>query len=70
MDNNFAKTIKTLIQELFKLSKPSLSEPFSKNWDPSYFLLYDVKRHQKKIEKADDPETLQSRQMEKQIKPN
>ena len=54
----------------FKLSKPSPSEFVFKNWDVSFFLLYDVKLHQEKIEKTYDPEILHCRQMGKRAKPN
>ena len=40
----------------FKISKPSPSEFIFKNWNVSFFLLYDVKLHREKIEKTDDPE--------------
>ena len=53
-----------------KPSKLSPSELIFKNWDLSFFLLYDVKLHSKKIEKIDDQEILHCRQMEKQTKAN
>ena len=43
---------------------------FFKNWHPPLFLLYDVKHHGKKIEKAEEPEILHCRQMKKWTKPN
>ena len=54
----------------FKPSKPSPSELIFKNWDQSFFLIYDVKLHGKKIEKTDDPEILHCRLMGKRTKPN
>ena len=48
MNKIFAKTFFAL------QAKPS--KRICKNWDPSLFLLYDVKLHGKK-EKTDDPET-------------
>ena len=69
MDKIFAKTLKNLTLGTFKPSKPSPSELIFKNWDPSLFLLYDVKI-QEKIEKTDDPEILHCRQMGKVTKPN
>ena len=49
MDKIFAKTAKTLLYGL--VSPPSPSKLICKNWDPSLFLLYDVKLHGKKKKK-------------------
>ena len=68
MDKIFTKTLKNLTLGTFKPSKPSPSELIFKNWDPSLFLLYDVKLHGKK--KTDDPENLHSSKMGKGMKPN
>ena len=62
--------ISNLTLWIFKLCKPSPSEFISKNWDVSFFLLYDVKIHGKKIKRTDDPEILHCRQMGKRTKPN
>ena len=70
MDTIFAKSLKTLLFGLFKLCKSSPSNLIFQNWDPSLFLLYDVKLYGKKIEKIDDPTVFHCRQMEKRIKPN
>ena len=70
MDKIFTKTLKNLTLGTFKPSKPSPSELIFKNWDLSFFLLYDLKLHGKKIEKTDDQEILHCRQMGKRTKPN
>ena len=51
MDKIFAKTPKKLAVGTVKPSKPSPSELIFKNWDPSIFLLYDVKLYEKKNRK-------------------
>ena len=43
----FAKTLENLTLGTFKPSKSSPSELIFKNWDPSLFLLHDVKLHGK-----------------------
>ena len=70
MDTIFAKSLKTLLFGLFKPCKSNPSNLIFQNWDPSLFLLYDVKLYGKKIEKIDDPTVFHCRQMEKRIKPN
>ena len=70
MDQIFAKTLKNLTLGTFKPSRPSPSELIFKNWDPSLFLIYDVKLHGKKIEKTDDTEILHCTQMGKGTNPN
>ena len=70
MDKIFAQTLKTLYNlRTFKPSKPSLSDLIFKKWDPSLFLLYDVKLHGRKLEKTDDQEILHFRKMGKGTKP-
>ena len=69
MDKIFAKTLKTLTLETFKLSKPSPSELIFKNWDLSLFLIW-YETSWEKIEETDDPEILHCRQMGKGAKPN
>ena len=69
---DFCQNPKNVNWGIFKPSKPSPFELIFKNWDPSLFLPYDVKLHEKKkkIEKTDDPEILHCRQMGKRTKPN
>ena len=70
MDKIFSKTLKTLFWWLFKLSKPNPSNLIFKIWDPSLFLLFDVKLLGEKIEKNNYLEILHCRQTEKGITPH